>query len=107
MGARSSVQSVKSVVCFDFINCRPNNRWIMQKLIAAALSFIVIAAASALQAQAPPGANESPARPTPKLGVLVNEPIALQGYTLVAPLQSTKTYLIDMQGRVVRTWESR
>jgi Arylsulfotransferase (ASST) len=79
----------------------------MQKLIAAALSFIVLAAASTLQAQAPPGANESPARPTPKLGVLVNEPSASQGYTLVAPLQSTKTYLIDMQGRVVRKWESR
>ena len=28
------------------------------------------------------------------------------GYTLVAPRQSTTTYLIDMRGRVVRTWES-
>jgi hypothetical protein len=37
---------------------------------------------------------------------LLNEPRAFPGYTLVAPLLSTKTYLIDMQGRVVRTWES-
>src|SRR5205085_743142 len=29
------------------------------------------------------------------------------GYTLVAPVLSTKTHLIDMQGRVVHTWESR
>ncbi len=36
-----------------------------------------------------------------------NDPRAFPGYTLVAPRQSTKTYLIDMQGRVVRTWESR
>ena len=37
---------------------------------------------------------------------LLNEPRAFTGYTLVAPLLSTKTYLIDMRGRVVRTWES-
>src|SRR5262245_8833062 len=41
-----------------------------------------------------------------KLGLVINEPKAFQGYTLLAPMTSTKTYLIDMQGRVVRTWES-
>jgi hypothetical protein len=39
--------------------------------------------------------------------VQVNKPTAFQGYTLVFPLQSTKTYLIDMQGRVVREWASK
>ena len=34
------------------------------------------------------------------------EPKPFQGYTLVAPLLSTKTYLIDMEGRPVRTWSS-
>jgi hypothetical protein len=29
------------------------------------------------------------------------------GYTLVAPVLSTRTHLIDMQGKVVRTWQSR
>jgi hypothetical protein len=38
---------------------------------------------------------------------VLNEPRAFPGYTLVAPLLSTKTYLIDMQGRIVRTWESK
>ena len=33
-------------------------------------------------------------------------PKAFAGYTLVTPLRSTATYLVDMQGRVVRTWES-
>jgi hypothetical protein len=37
---------------------------------------------------------------------LRNDSKAFPGYTLVAPLFSTKTHLIDMQGRSVRTWES-
>jgi hypothetical protein len=36
-----------------------------------------------------------------------NKPRAFPGYTLVAPLRSTTTFLIDMQGRVVQTWESK
>src|SRR5262249_45922183 len=43
----------------------------------------------------------------PKRGGQTNKPNAFQGYTLVFPLQSTKTFLIDMQGKVVRTWQSR
>jgi hypothetical protein len=42
-----------------------------------------------------------------KIGVQLNDPMAFQGYTLVAPLSSTKSYLIDMQGRVVRAWVSK
>jgi len=37
---------------------------------------------------------------------LLNQPKAFQGYTLISPLRETRTYLTDMQGRVVRTWES-
>jgi Spy/CpxP family protein refolding chaperone len=55
-------------------------------------------------AQPPPA--EGPAKDAkPKLGLILSEPKAFQGYTLLAPM-STKTYLIDMQGKVVRTWES-
>jgi len=35
-----------------------------------------------------------------------NDSRAFPGYTLVAPQLSRNTYLIDMQGRVVRKWES-
>jgi hypothetical protein len=45
-------------------------------------------------------------KPGPKRGLHVNDPKALQGYTVMSPLMSTKTYLIDMQGRVMRTWQS-
>jgi hypothetical protein len=30
----------------------------------------------------------------------------LFGYTLISPMRSTETYLLDMEGRVVRTWTS-
>jgi hypothetical protein len=36
----------------------------------------------------------------------LREPGAFPGYTLLAPLLSTRTYLIDMQGRVVHAWDS-
>jgi hypothetical protein len=42
----------------------------------------------------------------PKLGVLVNQPKAAQGYTLLAPSNSTNTYLIDLEGRIVQKWKS-
>ena len=41
-----------------------------------------------------------------KLGLSINDPRALQGYTLLAPLDSSNTYLLDMEGKVVQTWAS-
>ena len=55
------------------------------------------------QGDAPPPKKTA----TPKLGLQLNDPRAFQGYTLVAPLNAKKSYLIDMQGRVVRAWESQ
>ena len=51
--------------------------------------------------------EKAKARPAPrKTGLLINDPTACQGYTLLASANSTMTYLIDMQGRIVRTWKS-
>jgi hypothetical protein len=56
-------------------------------------------------AQNPPAtANDGPA--TQGVGLIRNDSGAFQGYTLLSPLQSTATYLIDMNGRVVKTWEA-
>jgi hypothetical protein len=44
--------------------------------------------------------NAHPAR------LLLNDPRACQGYTLLAPVTSTKTCLVDMQGWIVHVWES-
>ena len=48
-----------------------------------------------------------PSKPAPaKVGLILNDPRAFPGYTLIAPMFSKTTYLIDMLGKVVRTWES-
>jgi hypothetical protein len=75
----------------------------------ALLALAVVAAGTAV----PPtwGADQDKDKgksepPKPKLGLLINEPKACQGYTLLAPSNSTSTYLIDMEGRVVNSWKS-
>jgi hypothetical protein len=83
--------------------------------LALALPLITAPRACAQPAQGaakPPAVGRPPAGEAhgskqPKVGVQVNLPKAFQGYTLIFPLQSTKTYLIDMLGRIVRTWQSQ
>src|SRR5271165_6441548 len=55
-------------------------------------------------AVAQPGKDKSTDGQT---GVTANEPASYPGYTLIFPLQSKNTYLVDMQGRVVRSWQSK
>lgn len=43
---------------------------------------------------------------TPRLGLRRRTEGAFEGYTLLAPIRSLTTYLIDMEGRVVHTWKS-
>ncbi len=79
--------------------------------VAAAVSLALLALSFADSLASPQGkAGKAEGEPSKqaaaKLGLLLNDPKAFQGYTLLAPMMSTKTYLIDMQGRVVRTWES-
>ncbi len=40
------------------------------------------------------------------VGLLLNEESASSGMTLFAPFGSTTTYLIDLEGRIVNSWES-
>ncbi|MBU0674257.1 MAG: aryl-sulfate sulfotransferase [Proteobacteria bacterium] len=39
-------------------------------------------------------------------GLFINEPGAAEGYTLVAPMMATTTYLLDNNGNFTQTWES-
>jgi hypothetical protein len=41
-----------------------------------------------------------------KLGLLINDPKASKGFTLLATTNSKDTYLIDLDGRVVNSWKS-
>jgi len=65
------------------------------------------AGAASPQVGSPPAKGDGqPPKPAPaRLGVVVNDPRAFQGYTLVFPAGSTRTCLVDMQGRIVRTWQ--
>jgi hypothetical protein len=63
-----------------------------------------ITAQTPAQAADPPGPAGQPPAP-PKVGLELNSAGALTGYTLLSPMTSPATYLIDMEGRVVNTWE--
>ena len=84
---------------------------------AAALSLALLATGVAVHAAVAAATEtaksdstndaKAKARPAPrKSGLMVNDPKACAGYTLLASANSTMTYLIDMQGHVVRSWKS-
>jgi hypothetical protein len=76
------------------------------RFFAASLIAVLIPVVGAMSAQNP-AANQPAAGPaTDGLGLIRNAPGAYQGYTLVSPQQSTKTFLVDMEGRVVHSWET-
>jgi Spy/CpxP family protein refolding chaperone len=56
----------------------------------------------AKQPSKPEAKKDAPVKP----GLSISDPRAFQGYNLMSPLASSRTYLFDMQGRAVRTWES-
>ena len=68
--------------------------------MTAGLILLSIAAAELL-AQGPPQV-----RPPVKLGLSINDTRAFRGYTLLNAMGTKTTYLIDMEGRVVKSWES-
>jgi hypothetical protein len=103
----------------DFMNSRFWARkalrgWVLAGWILA-ITFIAIGGlgsrvTAAPQDQAKPAAAGATDKTktdlaTPRTGLIVNDPRAYQGYTLLAPIMSRMVYLLDMQGRVVRTWE--
>ncbi len=80
---------------------------------AATAVFALAVVASDVLAQSqkgeavPDGKEAPPPQAKVKLGLLISEPGAFRGYTLLNPMGQKSTYLIDMEGRVARTWESK
>jgi hypothetical protein len=71
--------------------------------LAAAFAMTALTTPVTWAQQEPAAAAAGPS--TQGFGLLNNEPGAFQGYTLLSPLQNSKTtYLMDMQGRVVKSW---
>ncbi|HEY8521272.1 MAG TPA: aryl-sulfate sulfotransferase [Gammaproteobacteria bacterium] len=71
-------------------------------------SFVILLIGWLLTAVPVAGGQEAPASSadTEQRGIRLVTPEATPGYTLLAPLNSYVTYLIDLEGRVVRTWTS-
>src|SRR6516165_10520495 len=76
--------------------------------ITGAIALAIALAGSPIRAQAPqnaaPGAQVTVEQI--KGGLSVNDARAFPGYTLLAPMTGKKTYLLDIDGRIVRSWES-
>ena len=68
-------------------------------------ALAVAGALGAVVAQTPPPADR-PGPATEGVGLVRNDPGAYSGYTLLSPLQSSTTFLIDMNGSVVRSWDT-
>src|SRR5262249_12482050 len=101
----------------------PGTRLVVRTASAAALiatlgvlgSGLPAGQAQQRQDSAPPTKGPGAARkkdadrakqPAVKLGLHTNGQKAHKGYTLLATMGSKKTYLIDMEGKVVQTWTS-
>ena len=72
------------------------------RVLIVALSLMCALAIG--RAQTPPASGDGPA--TQGTGLIRNDPGAYQGYTLLSPLSSQTTYLIDMAGRIVKEWNA-
>ena len=78
---------------------------VLPQVIAASLAIAaMLVSFAAADDEAKPAEPAKP--PAAKTGLVQNDPRAFPGYNLMAPLNSTDTYLFDLEGRVVRRWES-
>lgn len=75
-------------------------------LAALLLTWPLINDASSKDVSSPSDAAVRPRQPHLEGGVVLAGPRAFQGYNLIAPMASSRTFLFDMAGRMVRTWES-
>jgi len=70
------------------------------------LAPFVVASLLGAQDAPPAPTGEAPEEAEVVKGVLRHESGADDGYTLIAPLGATETFLIDMQGEIVHAWGS-
>jgi hypothetical protein len=79
--------------------------------LIAALGALMADVSSQTTSKQPDKATSSPAKKAEstasKPGLSINDPRAYQGYTLLAPLMTTKIFLIDMQGKLVHEWNTK
>lgn len=93
---RSRKQILTSDVSMKRLPHRPNP--FLGRITVCVLAFTLTGSGDALS-------RDDAAEPAEENGVVINDPRAFQGYTLFSPINSTMTFLIDMNGRIVRTWK--
>jgi hypothetical protein len=76
----------------------------LRGLRAWAVAVLAVAICSLAVVAQPPKDDKTKA-PKAKAGVSINKSGACAGYTLIAPQGSKKAYLVDLQGRVVNSWD--
>lgn len=79
----------------------------MQGFVAMGIQIFLIAPVFAQPLDRDGVLPAGPPREQSKRGLLRREPGAFDGFTLFAPLNSTTTYLVDMDGKQRHTWPSK
>src|SRR3954452_25391089 len=76
-----------------------------QVLVFVTLAVTAFAASLAVADSPDQQDGQPPKDSKGKVGLILNTPKAFKGYTLFAPGSQKKTWLIDMEGKVVKIWE--
>lgn len=77
----------------------------MKSVHAVVFLFVALLAIQVV-AQSPVARIEDGGGPIPSGVGLIRNATTTPGYTLISPLQGTTSFLIDMEGRVVHSWEA-
>lgn len=80
----------------------------MPNLLPRTVPVAIVVAGALAQHVAAVAADPSSSNPLAPAqhGVSLNRPGAFAGYSLIAPMNSTSTWLVDLEGRIVREWKS-
>jgi len=76
-------------------------------VISSLFRFAALFVAAVVSAPTVFGQMQTTTQTRPQRGLVRNLPGAYQGYTVIAPLRSTSTFLVDMKGKVVHELEQR
>src|SRR5438105_1861165 len=77
------------------------------KQLFAVLTLVGMTFGSTLVVAGNAGQKDSqpPKEAKGKVGLTINDPRAFKGYTMWSPGKQKKTFMIDIEGRVVKVWE--
>lgn len=81
-------------------------RWVLIGLVGV-LGSVAVAQDGAPPAKPPEATPPEPPKRAEPRGLRLKDPRALDGYTLITPLKSVRALLLDMDGKIVHTWQTQ